>query len=308
MVPARERSVPGPRATSSCRGCTARPTSRAWSRWSAATEAGDRVFFTDWRGDADERLTDDGPTVGELLRAAPPGTSRSAALMWRSHPRPAQRRGERAPRPDHQRVRRRGAARRAGAPRRLPPPEAARRAPPQAGPRTTWRSSAASTSATAAATTPRTPGDPQAAPLDDALRRHPAVARRDGGDPRPGGRRTCSTPSPSAGTTRRRSTTATPTALPSGSPRMPRHPEPLPERWDPPPDAGRAPGAGPADLPRQAARVTRSPPTASGRSRAPTRAPSAGPGDWSTSRTSTSGPTSWPPRSPTRSGASPDCT
>src|SRR5699024_9104358 len=35
-----------------------------------ATGAGDRIFFTDWRGDSDERLTEDGPTVAELLRDA----------------------------------------------------------------------------------------------------------------------------------------------------------------------------------------------------------------------------------------------
>jgi hypothetical protein len=28
---------------------------------------GDRVWFTDWRGDADERLLPDGPTIGDLL-------------------------------------------------------------------------------------------------------------------------------------------------------------------------------------------------------------------------------------------------
>ena len=38
-----------------------------------AARAGDRIFFTDWRGDSDERLTDAGPTTsayavaGEML-------------------------------------------------------------------------------------------------------------------------------------------------------------------------------------------------------------------------------------------------
>lgn len=32
-----------------------------------ALQAGDRVWFTDWRGDADERLLADGPTIGDLL-------------------------------------------------------------------------------------------------------------------------------------------------------------------------------------------------------------------------------------------------
>jgi hypothetical protein len=35
-----------------------------------ATDRGDRIFFTDWRSDADQRLTDDGPTIGELLAGA----------------------------------------------------------------------------------------------------------------------------------------------------------------------------------------------------------------------------------------------
>ncbi|WP_439937990.1 phospholipase D family protein [Nocardia sp. N13] len=53
-----------------------------------ATEAGDRIFFTDWRGDADERLTEGGPTVAELLRAAAARDVEVRALMWRSHPGP----------------------------------------------------------------------------------------------------------------------------------------------------------------------------------------------------------------------------
>ena len=51
-----------------------------------ATESGDRIFFTDWRGDADERLTEDGPTVAELLRQAAARDVEVRALMWRSHP------------------------------------------------------------------------------------------------------------------------------------------------------------------------------------------------------------------------------
>jgi phosphatidylserine/phosphatidylglycerophosphate/cardiolipin synthase-like enzyme len=51
-----------------------------------ATGVGDRIFFTDWRGDSDERLTDEGPTVAELLRAAAGRGVEVRALMWRSHP------------------------------------------------------------------------------------------------------------------------------------------------------------------------------------------------------------------------------
>ncbi|MDR6417715.1 phospholipase D-like domain-containing protein [Pseudarthrobacter sulfonivorans] len=47
--------------------------------------AGDRVWFTDWRGDGDEKLTADGPTVGELLaRLARVGVE-VRGLVWRSH-------------------------------------------------------------------------------------------------------------------------------------------------------------------------------------------------------------------------------
>ena len=46
---------------------------------------GDRVYFTDWRGDPDERLLPDGPTVGGLLtRLAREGVE-VRGLLWRSH-------------------------------------------------------------------------------------------------------------------------------------------------------------------------------------------------------------------------------
>ena len=51
-----------------------------------ATAAGDRIYFTDWRGDSDERLTEYGPTVAELLRDAAVRDVEVRALMWRSHP------------------------------------------------------------------------------------------------------------------------------------------------------------------------------------------------------------------------------
>ncbi|MFL6137786.1 MAG: phospholipase D family protein [Frankiaceae bacterium] len=47
--------------------------------------AGDRVYFTDWRGDADERLLPEGPTVADLLcRVARAGVD-VRGLIWRSH-------------------------------------------------------------------------------------------------------------------------------------------------------------------------------------------------------------------------------
>lgn len=50
-----------------------------------ATREGDRIFFTDWRGDADEQLTEGGPTVGEMLSAAARRGVEVRALLWRSH-------------------------------------------------------------------------------------------------------------------------------------------------------------------------------------------------------------------------------
>jgi phosphatidylserine/phosphatidylglycerophosphate/cardiolipin synthase-like enzyme len=48
-------------------------------------ERGDHLFFTDWRGDADERLCPDGPTVGELFCDAARRGVVVKGLMWRSH-------------------------------------------------------------------------------------------------------------------------------------------------------------------------------------------------------------------------------
>ena len=48
-------------------------------------EEGDHLFFTDWRGDADERLCPEGPTVGELFSDAARRGVVVKGLMWRSH-------------------------------------------------------------------------------------------------------------------------------------------------------------------------------------------------------------------------------
>ncbi|GAA4684624.1 phospholipase D-like domain-containing protein [Pseudonocardia yuanmonensis] len=50
-----------------------------------ALRPGDHLFFTDWRGDADERLRGDGPTVGELFAEAARRGVVVKGLMWRSH-------------------------------------------------------------------------------------------------------------------------------------------------------------------------------------------------------------------------------
>jgi phosphatidylserine/phosphatidylglycerophosphate/cardiolipin synthase-like enzyme len=51
----------------------------------AATKPGDEIFFTDWRGDHDERLSDLGPTIGELLCDSARRGVRVRGLLWRSH-------------------------------------------------------------------------------------------------------------------------------------------------------------------------------------------------------------------------------
>lgn len=51
----------------------------------AATVAGDRIHFTDWRSDADEQLSAGGPTVGSLLADAAGRGVEVRALLWRSH-------------------------------------------------------------------------------------------------------------------------------------------------------------------------------------------------------------------------------
>jgi phosphatidylserine/phosphatidylglycerophosphate/cardiolipin synthase-like enzyme len=49
------------------------------------TVAGDRIFFTDWRSDADEQLSADGPTIGDLLAEAAGRGVEVRGLLWRSH-------------------------------------------------------------------------------------------------------------------------------------------------------------------------------------------------------------------------------
>jgi phosphatidylserine/phosphatidylglycerophosphate/cardiolipin synthase-like enzyme len=49
------------------------------------SRSGDRIFLTDWRGDSDQLLTRDGPTVAELLSSAGRRGVEVRALLWRSH-------------------------------------------------------------------------------------------------------------------------------------------------------------------------------------------------------------------------------
>jgi phosphatidylserine/phosphatidylglycerophosphate/cardiolipin synthase-like enzyme len=50
-----------------------------------ALQPGDRVYFTDWRGDPGERLTPDGPSIGEVLCELARSGVEVRGLLWRSH-------------------------------------------------------------------------------------------------------------------------------------------------------------------------------------------------------------------------------
>ncbi|CCH17398.1 Phospholipase D/Transphosphatidylase [Micromonospora lupini str. Lupac 08] len=50
-----------------------------------ALTAGDHLFFTDWRGDPDQRLRPDGPTVSQLFAQAAQRGVVVKGLIWRSH-------------------------------------------------------------------------------------------------------------------------------------------------------------------------------------------------------------------------------
>ncbi len=49
------------------------------------TDHGDGIYFTDWRGDADELLSGEGPSIGQLLCEAARRDVEVRGLLWRSH-------------------------------------------------------------------------------------------------------------------------------------------------------------------------------------------------------------------------------
>jgi phosphatidylserine/phosphatidylglycerophosphate/cardiolipin synthase-like enzyme len=74
-----------------CEGNTAEPLIHGktyFARLAAEVDSlqeGDHLFFTDWRGDPDELVTDDGPTITELFSAAAKRGVIVKGLLWRSH-------------------------------------------------------------------------------------------------------------------------------------------------------------------------------------------------------------------------------
>ena len=215
--PARRRATPatgpGPRATWSARWSTARRTSPSCTSGSRRPGTGDLVLFTDWQGDADERLDRRARQRGR--RGARPrrrarGRRARPGLALALRARSASPSGENRTSASSCRPRGgRGAARHAGAHRRLAPPEARGASATATTRRATSPTSAASTCATRRrddADAPRRPAG--AATLAEEYGDTPALARRPGRDQR-AGRRTTSRPSSgSAGRTRPRSPAA----------------------------------------------------------------------------------------------------
>jgi phosphatidylserine/phosphatidylglycerophosphate/cardiolipin synthase-like enzyme len=86
-----ERGNPASRMPVWTRGNLARPLvhgSTYFDRLATEVEAlraGDHLFFTDWRGDPDERMRPGGPTVSELFCHAAQRGVVVKGLMWRSH-------------------------------------------------------------------------------------------------------------------------------------------------------------------------------------------------------------------------------
>ncbi len=86
-----ERGNPHSSIPTWCEGNTAEPLIHGKTYFDRlATEvdslrAGDHLFFTDWRGDPDEKMRDEGPTIVELFSAAAKRGVIVKGLLWRSH-------------------------------------------------------------------------------------------------------------------------------------------------------------------------------------------------------------------------------
>ncbi len=86
-----ERGNPDTDLPAWCEGSLAEPLVHGRTYFDAlATEVeacgpGDYVFFTDWRGDPDQKVRDGGPTVAEMFSAAAERGVVVKGLMWRSH-------------------------------------------------------------------------------------------------------------------------------------------------------------------------------------------------------------------------------
>jgi len=91
FLTAEERGNPATKIPAWCAGSRAEPLIHGatyFDRLVTEVEAlgdGDYVFFTDWRGDPDEKMRDDGPTIRELFCSAAERGVVVKGLVWRSH-------------------------------------------------------------------------------------------------------------------------------------------------------------------------------------------------------------------------------
>jgi phosphatidylserine/phosphatidylglycerophosphate/cardiolipin synthase-like enzyme len=91
FLTAAERGNPASRVPAWCEGNRAEPLIHGSTYFDhLATEVeelsdGDHLFFTDWRGDPDEKMREDGPTIAELFCGAAERGAVVKGLMWRSH-------------------------------------------------------------------------------------------------------------------------------------------------------------------------------------------------------------------------------
>ncbi|GAA0574299.1 phospholipase D-like domain-containing protein [Paractinoplanes ferrugineus] len=87
----KERGNPNSSIPTWCAGNTADPLIHGityFDRLVSEVESlreGDHLLFTDWRGDPDERMREDGPTVAELFASAAKRGVIVKGLLWRSH-------------------------------------------------------------------------------------------------------------------------------------------------------------------------------------------------------------------------------
>lgn len=87
----RERGNPNSSIPTWCTGNTAEPLIHGityFDRLASEVDSlqpGDHLFFTDWRGDPDELVRDEGPTIAQLFAAAAKRGVIVKGLLWRSH-------------------------------------------------------------------------------------------------------------------------------------------------------------------------------------------------------------------------------
>lgn len=91
FLTADERGNPATKIAAWCEGNRAEPLIHGATYFAQLVDEvealveGDYLFFTDWRGDPDEKMRDEGPTIRELFCAAAERGVVVKGLVWRSH-------------------------------------------------------------------------------------------------------------------------------------------------------------------------------------------------------------------------------